>query len=82
MASLQYVLDSICSKLTSESMYEMVKLQLNHGPFKMAEIIPAIRNKDRSLDYESAKMIAEAAFRDMFGSGEIRIEGDFVYPAS
>jgi hypothetical protein len=63
-------------------MCEMVKLQLNQGPFKMNEIIPLIQSKDRSLDYDSAKMLAEAACEALVQRGDIRIDGDCIYPAA
>ncbi len=81
MASLQYVIDSICSKLTVDAIYKMVKLRLDRGPFKMTEIIPAIQSKDRSLDFDSARMLAEAACDELAGRGDIRIDGDIVSPA-
>ena len=80
MPSLQYVIDSICSKLTVESMYELIKDRLTRGPFKMNEIIPLVQSKDRSLDYDSARMLADAAFEALAQRGEIKMDGDFVYP--
>jgi len=82
MASLQYVIDSICSKLTVESMYELIKTRLSQGPFKMTEVVPLIQSKDRSLDYDSARMLAEAAFEALAQGGDIRIVGDTIYPAT
>ena len=82
MESLQYVIDSLCSKLTVESMFDMIKLRLGQGPFQMKEIIPLIRSKDRSLDDDSARMIAEAAMADLVQRGDIRMDGDRVYPAA
>ena len=82
MATLQYVIDSLCSKLTEQSMFEIVRLRLNQGTFKIDEIIPAVRSKDRSLDYDSAKMIAEAAIKDLSQSGEIKVYGQSIFPAT
>ncbi len=82
MASLQYVIDSICANFTAESMYELIKVRLRQGPFTMGEILPLIRCKDRSLDFNSAKMIAEAALGALAQSGDIRIEGDCIYPVA
>ena len=81
MATLQYVIDSICSKLTVESMYRLVNSRLAKGPFKAEDIVPAIQNEDRSLDRESARMLAEAAFEAMSHQGDLRVAGDTVYPA-
>ena len=82
MATLQYVIDSLCSKLTVESMFEIIRQRLIQGPFKIDEIILIVRSKDRSLDYDSAKMITEAAVKDMAQLGEIRVEGDSIDKAT
>jgi hypothetical protein len=81
VASLQYVIDSICSKLTVESMYRLVDSRLAQGPFKAEDIVPVIQKEDRSLDRESAKMLADAAFDAMSQRGDLRVVGDAVYPA-
>ena len=82
MATLQYVIDSLCSKLTVELMFEIVRQRLSQGTFKLDEIIPIVRSKDRSLDYDSAKMIAEAAINDLTQSGEIIVDGQSIFPAT
>ncbi len=82
MASLQYVIDSICSSVTVECVYKIIEALLSQGPFTVAEILPLIQSKDRSLDLESAKMIAKAALDDMAQRGIIRIEGDNIYSAN
>jgi len=82
VATLQYVIDSLCSKLTVESMFEIIRQRLIQGPFKIDEIILIVRSKDRSLDYDSAKMIAEAAIRDLSQSGEIKVYGQSIFPAT
>ena len=79
MTSLQYVIDSICSKLTVESMYQIIKLRLRQGPFKIGDIIPLIQTEDRSLDHDSAKMLAEAAIETLVQNGDIRADGDRIY---
>ncbi len=80
MASLQYIIDSICANFTVESMYELIELQLRQGSFMVGEILPLIRSKDRSLDSGSAKMLAEAAFEALAQRGDIKIEGDCIFP--
>ncbi len=82
MASLQYIIDSICANFTVESMYELIKVRLRQGPFTVGEILPLIRCKDRSLDFGSAKMLAEVALEALAQSGDIRIEGDCIYPVA
>ena len=82
MASLQYVIDSICAKFTAESVYELMKARLSQGPFTVGEILSLIQYKDRSLDLGSTKMLAEAALEDLAQRGDIRIEGDYIYPAA
>lgn len=79
MASLQYVIDSICSKLTVECIYKLIKAQLSEGPFTVNEILPFIQSIDRTLDLGSAKMIAKAALEDLQRHGDIKIEGDYIY---
>ncbi len=78
MAELQFVIDSICSKLTVETMYRLVRQQLGQGPFTASDLVPLVQHEDRSLDRESARTLAEAAFEAMAGRGEIRREGDLV----
>ena len=63
-------------------MYELIKVRLRQGPFTVGEIVRLIRCKDRSLDFSSAKMLAEAALEALVQSGEIRIEGDSIYPVT
>ena len=82
MATLQYVIDTICASVTAESMYELVKVQASHRPFIIDEVLPLIQSKDRSLDLNSARMIAEAALEDLTQTGDIRIEDDRIYPAA
>jgi hypothetical protein len=82
LGSLQYVIDSICSKITVESMFQMIRLRLSNGPFKTAEIIPLIRNEDRSLDNDSAKLIIEAAIAEMTTLGEVRTDNYYIYPVT
>jgi hypothetical protein len=81
VACLQYVIDSICSKLTVETMYELIRVRLNQGSFELTEIIPVIQREDRSLDYDSAKMLAEAACGALAQRGDIRIGGDSIFAA-
>jgi hypothetical protein len=75
MPSVQYVIDSLCSSVTVECVYKIIEALLNQGSFSTAEILPLIQSKDRSLDLESARMIAKAALEDMAQRGIIRIEG-------
>ncbi|MEE8413563.1 MAG: hypothetical protein V3R96_03330 [Dehalococcoidales bacterium] len=81
MASLQYVIDSICANFTEESMYRLIEVRVSQGPFTVGEILPLIQSKDRSLDPGSAKMLAETAFEVLAQRGDIRVEGDRIYPA-
>ncbi len=76
MASLQYVIDSTCTSLTVEIMYELIKEHLGQGPFKVDAILPMIQNKDRSLDRMTARIIAKAALEELGQQGKLRIEGD------
>ena len=82
MASLQYVIDSICSKLTAEWMYRLIMSRLSRGPFRIAEVVPVIRNEDRSLDDDSAHLLAEAAVQALAERGDIAVEGDLVCPVA
>ena len=76
MPSLQYVIDSICASVTGECVFKMIEGLLSEGAFNLAEIIPLIQSKDRSLDSASARMIAQAALENMAQRGIVRIEGD------
>ena len=82
MVSLQYVIDSICASVTGECIFKMIEALLCQGSFTIAEIIPLIQSKDRSLDAGSAEMIAKAALENMAQHGNIRIEGENIFPAS
>ena len=82
MPSLQYVIDSTCASVTVECVYKIIGALLDQGPFTVAEILPLIQTKDRSLDLGSARMIAKAALADMVQRGEIKIEGDIIYSAN
>jgi hypothetical protein len=82
MPSLQYIIDSMCASVTVECVYKIIGALLSQGPFTVAEILPLIQIKDRSLDLGSAKIIAKAALADMAKRGEIRIKGDNIYSAN
>ena len=82
MPSVQYIIDSICASVTVECVYKIIEALVSQGPFTVAEILPLIQSKDRSLDLGSAKMIAKAALDDMAQRGIIRIEGDNIYSAN
>lgn len=81
MASLQYVIDSICTSLTVESMYELIKVRLRQGAFSVDDILPSVQSNDRSLDSSSARMLAKAALEELAHHGDIRVEGDSIFPA-
>jgi hypothetical protein len=81
MPSVQYIIDSICASVTVECVYQMIEALLSEGSFTVAELLPLIQTKDRSLDLGSARMISKAALDDMAQRGIIRIEGDKIYPA-
>jgi hypothetical protein len=82
MAGLQFVIDSICSRLTVETMYRLIRLRLGQGPFTVADIIPVVQGEDRSLDRDSARMLADAACEALALRGELRIDGDRISPAA
>ena len=82
MPSVQYVIDSICASVTVECVYKMIEALLSQGQFTIDEVIPMIQTKDRSLDLQSARMIAKAALDDMAQHGIIRIEGENIHFAN
>ena len=82
MPSVQYVIDSICASVTVECVYKMIEALLSQGQFTIDEVIPMIQTKDRSLDLQSARMIAKAALDDMTQRGIIRIEGENIHFAN
>ena len=82
MPSVQYVIDSICASVTSECVYKMIEALLSQGQCTIDEVLPMIQTKDRSLDLESARMIARAAIDDMAQRGVLRIEGENIRSAN
>ena len=82
MPSVQYVIDSICASVTVECVYKMIEALLSQGQFTVDEVIPMIQTKDRSLDLQSARMIAKAALDDMAQRGIIRIAGENIHSAN
>ena len=79
--SLQFLIDDICANIKPEFLYALIETRLKDGSFHLNEVVPEIQAKDRSLDFESAKQIAEAALVEMVDRGELRVEGEFVVPA-
>jgi hypothetical protein len=82
MPSVQYVIDSICASVTVECVDKMIEALLSQGQFTMNELLPMIQTKDRSLDLESARMIAKAALDDVAQRGIISIEGENIHSAN
>jgi hypothetical protein len=82
MPSVQYVIDSICASVTVECVYKMIEALLSQGQFTMNELLPMIQTKDRSLDLESARMIAKAALDDVAQRGIISVEGENIHSAN
>ena len=82
MPSVQYVIDSICASVTVGCVYKMIEALLSQGQFTIDEVIPMIQTKDRSLDLQSARMIAKAALDDMAQRGIIRIAGENIHSAN
>jgi hypothetical protein len=78
MPSVQYVIDSLCSSVTVECVYQIVEALISEGPTSIAEIVPLVQSKDRSLDSASAETIARAALADMAQQDAIRIEGQTI----
>ena len=82
MPSVQYVIDSICASVTVECVYKMIEALLSQGQCTIDEVLPMIQTKDRSLDLESARMIARAAIDDMAQRGVLRIAGENIHSAN
>ncbi len=80
MSSLQYVIDSICSSVTVESIHGLIGDMLSRDSFGVDDIVPEIQKRDRSLDTGSARQIAEAAVNELEELGELKVEGETVYP--
>ena len=79
MPSVQYVIDSLCASITVECVNKMIEALLSQGQCTVDEVLPLIQTKDRSLDLESARIIAKAAIDDMAQHGIIRIEGENIF---
>ncbi|MBI2851893.1 MAG: hypothetical protein HYX84_02140 [Chloroflexi bacterium] len=82
MASLQYLIDSICANFSVKALHDLVKAQLNRGPCLVSEIAREIRCDDRTLDFASSKELAEAVLEVLEESGEVTREGDWVHRAT
>lgn len=80
MATLQYMIDTICASVTAEFVYDLMKSKISQGMFIVDETLPLIQAKDRSLDLNSARMLAEAALEDLAQIGLLRIDNDRIYP--
>ena len=61
---------------------KMIEALLSQGQYTIDEVLPLIQTKERSLDLESARMIAKAAIDDMAQSGVLRIEGENIRSAN
>jgi len=79
MPSVQYVIDSLCASVTVECVNKMIEALLSQGQCTVDEVLPLIQTEDRSLDLESARIIAKAAIDDMAQHGIIRIEGENIF---
>ncbi len=76
MQSVQYVIDTICASVTVECVYKIIEQLQSQGRFTVAEIVPLIQSKDRSLDPASARLIATTALEDLERRGLVHSEGD------
>jgi|WetSurMetagenome_2_1015567.scaffolds.fasta_scaffold484179_2 hypothetical protein len=79
MGALQFVIDSLFSKLTVEQINGLTALRLSQGPFEIAALIAPIQDGDGSLDLDSAKKLAETAVGDQAPAGGLSIEGDSIF---
>jgi hypothetical protein len=77
LPNLQYVIDSLCSKITVETTYRIIKLRLDEGPLTASDLVALIRREDRSLDDDSAEMIAKAALEEMTVNDQVRFTPPF-----
>ena len=80
MPDLQYVIDTICARFTDKSIYEMIQARFKQGSLLIGDITPLIQAKDRSLDLDSAKRLAEVALQDMVRWGDVRTDGNRFFP--
>lgn len=81
MASLKFLVDSMCANFTVESMHELVKTLLAERPCTISDIAHGIAERDRSLDIKSAQRLAEAAVEELAQRGDIAVQGARIYPA-
>ena len=81
MATLQFVIDNICASFPAEFLYRHIRERLSEGEFEVDEILPAIQDRDKSLDVGSARQLAEAALEDLEEEGILKLDGDIVLPA-
>lgn len=81
MASLKFLVDSMCANFTVESMHALVKTVLAERPCAIGDIARRVAESDRSLDIKSAQRLAEAAVEDLAQTGAIAIRGAHLYQA-
>ncbi len=76
MQPVQYVIDTICASVTVECVYKIIEQLQSQGRFTLAEIVPLIQSKDRSLDPASARLIATTALEDLVQRGLVHSADD------
>ena len=74
MASLGFLIDNLCANFTVASMNDLVKARLAERPSTISDIARAIASKDRSLDAENTRKLAEAAVEALAQSGEVTVQ--------
>ncbi len=79
MVSLQYIIDTICSSLTTKFVFEVIEENLKLGPITVGEILPLIKCKDLSLDFSSTKRIVEAALDELIERGCVIKKDDLFF---
>ena len=79
MATVQFLIDTICADFTLDSLYELVITSLAKGPSTIGDITGAIMWKDRSLDIGCARGLAMSAVAALEESGEVEVRESYIY---
>lgn len=80
MASLKFLLDSMCANFTEHCLYDLVRVMVDERPCTVSEIAVRVAARDRSLDAESAGAITDSAIEALAQMGQVEVREGWVFP--
>lgn len=80
MASLKFLLDSMCANFTEHCLYDLVRVMVDERPCTVSEIAVRVAARDRSLDTESAETLADGAIEALAQIGQVAVREGWVFP--